>query len=162
MRVVSGSAKGRRLQAPKGTQTRPTSDRVREAIFNTLGSLGGVEGAAVADLFAGSGAMGIEALSRGAAHVTFVDHDRHAVATVVTADVLGWLPVGAAFDVVLIDPPYEFTGWPVLFERLTSGLVVAESDHPLDPGDRWEVVRSKQYGSTVVTVAQPVSESPQA
>src|SRR5947207_12705054 len=149
MRVVAGSAKGRRLQAPKGTQTRPTSDRVREAIFNTLGSLGGVEGAAVADLFAGSGAMGIEALSRGAAHVTFVDHDRHAIATikanlattgfdrqskVVTADVLGWLPAASAaastvaFDVVLIDPPYDFTGWPALFGRLTSGLVVAESD----------------------------------
>src|SRR5436190_12141863 len=138
MRVVSGSAKGRRLQAPKGTYTRPTSDRVREAIFNTLGSLGGIEGAAVADLFAGSGALGIEALSRGAAHVTFVDHDRHAVATikanlaatgfdgqsrVVTGDVLGWLAAAsaAAFDVVLIDPPYDFTGWPVLFDRLTSG-----------------------------------------
>src|SRR5205814_2490034 len=82
MRVVSGSAKGRRVQAPKGTQTRPTSDRVREAVFNTLGSLGGIEGATVADLFAGSGALGIEALSRGAAHVTFVDRDRDAIATI--------------------------------------------------------------------------------
>src|SRR5207244_3490617 len=84
--------------------------------------------------------------------------------TVVTADVVGWLPAASAvaFDVVLIDPPYDFTGWPALFGRLNSGLVVAESDHPLEPGDRWEVVRSKQYGSTVGTLAQPVSEPPQA
>src|SRR4051794_3909992 len=83
MRVVAGTVKGRRLEAPKGEQTRPTSDYVREAIFNTLGSLLGidaVEDATVVDLFAGSGAFGIEALSRGAAHATFVDGDRRAVA----------------------------------------------------------------------------------
>ena len=76
MRVVAGELGGRRLVAPPGTDVRPTTDRVREAIFNSLGSLGVVEGAVVADLFAGSGAVGIEALSRGAAHCTFVENDR--------------------------------------------------------------------------------------
>ena len=96
MRVVGGEARGRRFDAPPGTSTRPTSDRVREAIFGVLGSLSaefgaGVEEATVADLFAGSGAFGIEALSRGAARVTFVDTDRQAVATIDTNLVhLGW------------------------------------------------------------------------
>src|SRR3954451_2504981 len=82
MRVVAGEARGIRLVAPKGLDIRPTSDRVREAVFNALGSLGAVEGATVVDLFAGTGALGIEALSRGAAHATFVDRDRIAVDTV--------------------------------------------------------------------------------
>src|SRR3954467_4150678 len=82
VRVIAGEWGGRRLQAPPGDATRPTSDRVREAVFNALGSLGAVEGAAVADLFAGSGAMGIEALSRGAASVTFVDSARPARAAI--------------------------------------------------------------------------------
>ena len=77
--MVAGSARGRRLEAPEGTTTRPTGDRVREAVFNSLHSLGAVEDASVLDLFAGSGALGIEALSRGAAEATFVDSDRRAV-----------------------------------------------------------------------------------
>src|SRR5207247_7816272 len=82
MRVVAGSAKGRRLTAPPGRDVRPTSDRVREAVFSSLVSMDAVEGASVLDLFAGSGALGIEALSRGAATATFVDDDRVAVETV--------------------------------------------------------------------------------
>ncbi len=73
MRVIGGQSRGRRLSAPVPQGVRPTSDRVREAVFDMLGSMGGVEGLVVADLFCGSGAMGIEALSRGAAAVTFVD-----------------------------------------------------------------------------------------
>ena len=80
--MVAGTAGGLRLVAPTGQSTRPTSDRVREATFNALHSLGAIEGADVLDLFAGSGAMGIEALSRGAAHATFVDHDERARAAV--------------------------------------------------------------------------------
>ena len=76
IRVVAGSAKGRRLEAPVGDITRPTPNRVREAVFNSLYSLGAIEGARVVDLFAGTGALGIEALSRGAAEATFVEHDR--------------------------------------------------------------------------------------
>src|SRR5258706_10039093 len=78
MRVVAGTAGGLRLVTPTGHTVRPTSDRAREATFNALESLGAVESARVLDLFAGSGAMGIEALSRGAAHATFVDHDPQA------------------------------------------------------------------------------------
>src|SRR5262245_65746565 len=84
MRVVAGSARGIRLDGPPGRSTRPTSDRVREATFNALGSLGLVEGSVVLDLFAGSGAMGIEALSRGARRATFVDNDPSALESIRT------------------------------------------------------------------------------
>ena len=80
MRIVAGSHKGARIAAPKGLDTRPTGDRVREAIFNLVGP---VDGAQVLDLFAGSGAMGLEALSRGAERVTFVESDREAAETIV-------------------------------------------------------------------------------
>src|SRR3954452_20915171 len=82
MRVVAGTARGRPLRAPRGNDIRPTSDMVREAIFNSLTSMDAIADATVYDLFAGTGALGIEALSRGAAHVTFVDHDRTAIAAI--------------------------------------------------------------------------------
>src|SRR5665213_3190423 len=82
MRVIGGEYRGRRLTAPVGDHVRPTSDRVREAIFNILFSLGGVEGLLVADLYSGTGALGIEALSRGAASVTFVDRDPRSIAAI--------------------------------------------------------------------------------
>lgn len=169
MRVVAGSAKGRRLQAPEGTSVRPTGDRVREAVFDMLGSLDVVQGRSVVDLFAGTGAMGIEALSRGAAMGTFVDQDAtvldivrtnlvltglYARATVVQADVLDWLVDAPRVEVALVDPPYAFDEWPALLDRLSAGTVVLESDRELDLGDRWAVVKVKRYGSTVVTLAQ--------
>lgn len=172
MRVVGGSARGRRLHAPKGHDVRPTGDRTRESIFNVLMSLGGVEDSTVVDLFAGTGALGIEALSRGAAHATFVDRDVDLLranldaveladrATVVKADVLRWLESAPAFDVAFADPPYAFDDWAALLSRLRAGLVVIESDRVIDPGVAWRVLRAKQYGSTVVLVAQPtVSDS---
>jgi 16S rRNA (guanine966-N2)-methyltransferase len=146
---------------------RPTSDRARESIFNVLMSLGGVEGATVVDLFAGTGALGIEALSRGAAHATFVDRDVALVranldavdladrATVVRADVLRWAVSAPPADLAFADPPYAFDDWPLLLERLHADLVVLESNREIDPGERWRVLRTKQYGSTVVVVAQP-------
>ncbi len=82
MRIVAGELRGRRLVAPGGDATRPTTDRVREAIFNALGSLGVVDGALVVDLYAGSGALGFEALSRGAEHCTFVERDRAALSAI--------------------------------------------------------------------------------
>lgn len=169
MRVVAGTAKGRRLKAPTEGTVRPTSDRVREAIFDVLTSMGVVEGASVADLFAGTGALGIEALSRGASSAVLVDNDRAALdslnvnlvttavyarATVVHADVLSWLHTAAPVDLAFVDPPYAFTGWPELFARLDAGLVVAESDREMDPGDGWKVLKSKHYGGTVVTMAE--------
>jgi 16S rRNA (guanine966-N2)-methyltransferase len=115
MRVIAGEKKGQRLRAPPGRSTRPTSDRVREAAFSMVASLGVVEHARVWDLFAGSGAMGIEALSRGASHVTFVEQARGAgsairanlaklaygprQATVVAADVLSWVAAQTGAEV---------------------------------------------------------------
>jgi len=140
-------------------------------VFNALGSLGAVQGAEAADLFAGSGALGIEALSRGAARVHFVESDRRA-ADVVAANLadlglgdravvvrrsvdaaLADLPDG--LDLVLADPPYAFDGWADLLGRLAAKLaddavVVAESDRPLDLPAGWEKVRERTYGGTVV------------
>lgn len=169
MRVVAGEARGRSLVAPKGRDTRPTADRVREAIFNALHSLGGVEGSTVVDLFAGSGALGIEALSRGAAHVTFVDRDRQAVAavrsnleatgmadraTVRQGDAL--TNAAGAFDLALLDPPYAFEDrdWAGLLGRLDAELAVVESDRQVPLPPPWRVLRSKRYGTTVVTFAR--------
>jgi len=124
VRIVAGSRKGARIFAPKGLDTRPTADRVREAAFNLLGP-GAAEEAKVLDLFAGSGAMGLEALSRGAAHATFVESDREAcrtinrnldklgfdAATVLCQDALTALRAdarqGTRYDLVLLDPPYK-------------------------------------------------------
>jgi 16S rRNA (guanine966-N2)-methyltransferase len=167
--VVAGIARGRPLVAPKGRDTRPTADRVREATFNALHSLDGVEGATVLDLFAGSGALGIEALSRGAAHATFVDRDRRALAaTRANLDATGL--TGSAtvrqgdaltlaldpVDLVLLDPPYGFDdeAWGRLLERLDAGLIVVETDRVVALPVRWRVLRSKRYGTTVVTIAR--------
>jgi 16S rRNA (guanine966-N2)-methyltransferase len=169
MRVVAGTARGIRLIAPAGKATRPTSDRVREATFNALGSLGAIEDARVIDLFAGTGALGIEALSRGAAHATFVERERAAVdviernlaaarlggqATVVRADAVRYLDTAPACDVALIDPPYEFDGWATLLDRLDAGLAVVESDRAVEAPEPWEMVRSRRYGTTVVTIVR--------
>lgn len=170
MRVVSGIARGRKIAAPPGTGTRPTSDRVREAVFNALGSLGALDGARVLDLFAGSGALGIEAISRGAAHATFVDSDLAAVraieanleatglgghATVVAATADAFLArADHSFDLVLADPPYAFDAWADLLDDLPADLVVAESDRAIAVPPGWQVVREKRYGSTVVTITR--------
>ena len=121
MRVVAGRHKGRRLRTPAGADTRPTADRVREAVFSVIGP---VDGMRVLDLYAGSGALGIEALSRGAAAATFVESARPALAAiranlaatgedaeVVSTDALKWLRAAgdgeSAFDLVFCDPPYD-------------------------------------------------------
>jgi 16S rRNA (guanine966-N2)-methyltransferase len=137
---------------------------VREAVFSSLESMGAVRGASVVDLFCGSGALGIEALSRGAASATFVDDDPAALAVVeanlastglgggevVRADAVPWLEGSVAFDLALVDPPYSFNGWETVFSRLRSGLVVAESDRELEVPAGWRIVRVKRYGGTVV------------
>ncbi len=167
--MVAGTARGRRLQAPAGSGVRPTSDRVREAMFDVLTSLGAVEGASVADLFAGTGALGVEALSRGAVSALFVDEDGAALdavkvnlvttglyarATVVQTDVLAWVGTGSPVDVAFVDPPYAFQDWPRLLEGLDAGLVVIESDRGIDVGDTWKSLKVKRYGGTVVTMAE--------
>jgi 16S rRNA (guanine966-N2)-methyltransferase len=132
MRIIAGSLRGRVLAAPKGDATRPTADRTREGLFSMLVSrLGSFEELAVADLFAGSGALGFEALSRGAARCTFVEQDRAALDALkanasklgVTADiraqsVLALGAVAAPYDLILMDPPYGTGAGAVALDRL--------------------------------------------
>ena len=176
MRVIGGELRGRRLAAPSDASVRPTSDRVREAIFDILFSRGGVEGAQVVDLFAGSGALGIEALSRGAASVTFVerhpealaairanldsvglaDAERDGDATVVRADVDSWVATTASrYDLALVDPPYRYEDWGTLVPRLPADLAVLESGAEIPSPEGWVIIKSKHYGGTIVTVARP-------
>jgi 16S rRNA (guanine(966)-N(2))-methyltransferase RsmD len=174
MRVIAGSRKGHKLVAPRGLDTRPTSDRVRENVFNLVGP---VDGARVLDLFAGSGALGIEALSRGAASVVFVERDPDAVRTiernldrlrltgarVVRGDVLHTIAqeaaAGAKYDLVLVDPPYGMLTeiQPRLARHLppllaADGLVVLETDTRVKPELPLSVRTSRKYGQTRVTL----------
>ncbi len=176
MRVIGGEFRGRRLSAPALPTVRPTSDRVREAIFDILFSLGGVEGLLVADLFAGSGAMGIEALSRGAASVTFVDRSPEALAavranlasvgladaegegeaTVVRGDATSWASTTASrYDLILCDPPYDYDGWESLVATLPADLAILESGSEIPAPPGWGIIKTKRYGGTIVTVARP-------
>src|SRR5690349_7511585 len=141
MRVVAGELRGRRIEAPEGGTTRPTTDKVREAVFNALGSLGVVDGALVVDLYAGTGAMGIEALSRGAERCTFVERDRDALrvlrsnlgslglearSRITTGDVMA-VASSIDADLAFADPPYGFEAWDRLLSLVRADLVVAES-----------------------------------
>ncbi len=172
MRVVAGTAGGRKLVVPEGERTRPTSDRVREAIFNSLFSMDAIDDARVLDLFAGSGALGIEALSRGAAHATFVEQDRAALdairtnlstldfadqATVVSSDAAAHLSGSGSYDLVLLDPPYGFEAWDDVLSGLHDAVVIIESDREIELPPDWRTHRVKHYGSTVVTVAHAPS-----
>jgi 16S rRNA (guanine966-N2)-methyltransferase len=171
MRVIGGRSRGRRLGAKLPPTVRPTSDKVRESIFDILGSRGGVVGLRVADLFCGSGALGVEALSRGARAVTFVDLDPVALdavrtnlaavgladeaVTLVRAALPGWLETTPEeFDLALCDPPYHYGDWPALLGALRADVVVMESSAPIALPEGWMVTRERRYGGTLVTVAQ--------
>ena len=175
MRVVAGIRKGLKLKAPEGEGTRPTTDRVKESVFNIIQQY--VPAGRVLDLFAGSGALGIEALSRRSSHCVFVEHDKRAFALVrqnielarltdvselVFSDSLVYLNrVSGSFDIIFIDPPYNkgfFT--PVLdtiFKKnllADGGIIVAETEkdgeEAVHPG--FTVIRQAVYGKTVITV----------
>ena len=174
MRVVAGTLRGRPIVAPEGDGTRPTTDRAREATFNSLVSLGAVEGAKVVDLFAGSGAMGIEALSRGASSCAFLERDRQALdsiryniktlqltdnTTVLSGDVMTNVVALRNVDLVLADPPYDFDRWTDLLTVLNlvlapGGVVVTESGREIQPPEGWQIVRSKRYGRAWVAFLQ--------
>ncbi len=174
MRVVAGNLRGRPIVAPEGEATRPTTDRAREATFNSLVSLGAVEGAKVVDLFAGSGAMGIEALSRGASSCAFLERDRQALdsiryniktlqltdnTTVLSGDVMTNVVALRNVDLVLADPPYDFDRWTDLLTVLNlvlapGGVVVTESGREIQPPEGWQIVRSKRYGRAWVAFLQ--------
>jgi len=169
MRIVGGSRRGHRIAAPRGVTTRPTSDRVRENAFNLIGP---VDGAAVLDLFAGSGALGLEALSRGAARAVFVDSSREACraidanlaklrldATVLRADAVRMVAADRGrYDLILCDPPYDYPHRDELaphLERLLAdgGLVVYETgarDEPEIPG--LAVRTTRRYGAARLTL----------
>jgi 16S rRNA (guanine966-N2)-methyltransferase len=169
VRIIAGTHRGRRIAAPKGNDTRPTSDRVRENAFNLIGP---VDDAEVLDLFAGSGAMGLEALSRGAARATFVEKDRAAARTIdenlgrlgLDARVLQMDVVRALqqergrYDVVLCDPPYDFDASrlaPLLGKLLTDdGLLVWETSSRNDPPEvpGLEQRTTRTYGSARLTL----------
>jgi 16S rRNA (guanine966-N2)-methyltransferase len=140
---------------------------VREATFNALFSLDAIEDATFVDLFAGSGALGLEALSRGASHATFVERDRAALSalranidtlgfvdqsTVVSTDSLRWLESAGHHDVVLADPPYGFEEWDVVLATAEADLLVAESNSAIVASEPWVLLRERTYGSTVVTI----------
>ena len=179
MRVVAGRFGGRRLRAPPGRETRPTSDRVREALFATLGPL---DGARVLDLFAGSGALAIEALSRGAASAVLVERDRRAAACArANLDALGLaepearLVVAPArtalkdasaraetYDLVLLDPPYRHA--PALGRELSEALpplltdgarVVTESDRRAPLALELALTHERRYGDTLIRIHAP-------
>src|SRR6266545_898295 len=153
VRIIAGERKGHTILAPRGRETRPTSDRVRENVFNIVAPW--VEGARVLDLYAGSGAMGLEALSRGADSAVFVETDPEAVRTIERN--LDKLRLTGA-TVVLLDPPYAMTDYDSLARYLTrvladDGLLVLESaakTEPELPGLAHRTTR--RYGSTRVTV----------
>jgi 16S rRNA (guanine966-N2)-methyltransferase len=174
MRIVAGRLGGRRIAAPPGTDTRPTSDRVREALFSALGAL---DGERVLDLFAGSGALAIEALSRGAASAVLVEKDARAVkvvqanlqaldldAVVRRRDALAALrdarEAGESYDLVFLDPPYRLASGlgselaPALAPVLAPGArVIGESDRrePLDlPG--MSTTFERRYGDTLLRI----------
>jgi 16S rRNA (guanine966-N2)-methyltransferase len=175
MRVIAGELRGRRLTAPRGSATRPTSDRVREALFSILGPF--VEGARVLDLYAGSGAMAIEALSRGALEATLVDSSSAAIATItnnlsrleIAAEVhrqtaAGYLQrarsAARQYDLVFLDPPYRDAS--AIGSELSSALrpvlapgarVVAESDAraPLEL-EQLTLLDERRYGDTMIGI----------
>ncbi len=170
MRIIAGTRKGHTIHAPRGADTRPTSDRVRENVFNILGP---IDGAAVLDLYAGSGAMGMEALSRGAVRAVLVESDRDAVrtiernldklrlkATVLERDALAVLATERTkYDLVFVDPPYDM--YPELESKLArylprvlgdDSVVVLETDARTEPKLPLEQRTSRKYGQTRVTV----------
>ena len=173
MRIIAGSRKGHTIHAPRGDDTRPTSDRVRENVFNLVGP---VDGADVLDLFAGSGAMGLEALSRGAARAVFVERDPDAVRTiernldrlrlagaVLRRDAVTALAAEAAagrkYDLVLVDPPYDMYSsvQPQLARYLPAvlagdGLLVVETDARLEPELPLPLRTSRRYGQARLTL----------
>ena len=174
MRIIAGERKGHTIFAPRGRETRPTSDRVRENVFNIVAPW--VEGALVLDLYAGSGAMGLEALSRGASSAVFVESDRDAVhaiernldklrltgATILRLEATTALAQEAAsgrkYDLVLVDPPYTMTNFDSLARYLPrvladDGLLVFETTKRIEPDVPELAMRTtRAYGSTRVTV----------
>jgi 16S rRNA (guanine966-N2)-methyltransferase len=182
VRIIAGQWRGRALVAPAGDATRPTADRTREGLFSMLQSrVGSFEGLTVADIFAGTGALGLEALSRGAAKVTFVENDKKAIdalkaniaklgaaADVVPASVTGLGPARAAHDILLFDPPYGSGGAGALIERLTrlgwasaaawASVETAVGEDVAAGG--WEIDAVRRHGKAQLTLLRRATAEP--
>jgi 16S rRNA (guanine966-N2)-methyltransferase len=179
MRVIAGRLGGRVIVAPGGSTTRPTSDRVREAVVSMLGPLAGER---VLDLFAGSGALGIEALSRGAAHAVFVERDRRALTALranldtlalrgeaaevrpvdVRSAVRNARTRGEAYDLIFVDPPYrqaaatgDEVGDGLAALLAPGGRVVFESDRRSAPDLGLPLSHERRYGDTLIRIYAP-------
>ena len=176
MRIIAGEWRGRKLVAPEGRQTRPTADRTRETLFSMLASrLGSFEGLRVADLYAGSGALGFEALSRGSGSATFVETDRPALKAIdanskslgadnrvaVRAMSAAALPTSQPFDLVLADPPYEPGSGTAVANAVAKagwlapdGWMVVETHRgdAVTPPDGWEVDVERDVGRARLTI----------
>lgn len=176
MRIIAGEWRGRKLVAPAGKSTRPTADRTRETLFSMLASrLGSFEDFRVADLYAGSGALGLEALSRGAAHATFVETDRAALKAIeANVAALGAdsrtairgisaanLPKSHPFDLVFADPPYQpGSGTAVAAAVASSGWLPAggwmaietQKGDTVEPPEGWEIEAERDVGRARLTI----------
>jgi 16S rRNA (guanine966-N2)-methyltransferase len=172
VRIVGGLWRGRRIEVPQGRDLRPTPDRVRETLFNWLGQ--SLEGAVCLDLYAGSGVLGFEAASRGAARVVLVERDRAALAVlhatrsaldarqveIVASDALRYLArVDARFDVVFLDPPFRQNAWPAVLEQLPRCLaagarVSLEAPNPQDAPQGWRELRRLRAGQVSLQLMQ--------
>jgi len=176
MRIIAGKWRGRKLVAPEGMQTRPTADRTRETLFSMLASrIGNFDALRVADLYAGSGALGLEALSRGAAHATFVENDRAALRAIdsniaalgaaagisMKAVSAAALPAGEPFDLIFADPPYDAgSGTAAAAEVARAGwlaeggwaAIETKRGDPVAPPTGWEVIAERDVGRARLTL----------
>ena len=170
MRIVSGIAKGRRISPPQIAEVRPTKDRGREAVLNSLSSFDLIADRHFFDLFAGSGALGLEAISRGAKFATFVDRRKICIEVIqeniealgfvdVTdvkhCDYLQVVPTTTKNDIVLLDPPYNFADWDYLLSHLLAEAVVIEAESEITLPESWRSIKVKKYGSTFVNIVVP-------
>ncbi len=180
MRIISGTAGGRRLLTPPGLSTRPIPDRAKTAVFNMIAGIRSADGqpafagTRVLDLYAGSGAFGLECLSRGSAEVVFVERARAAVevlhrnlanlefedrATVVRGDALayvGSLGASVRFDLAFCDPPYSDDPWSRLLPSIPAALLVAHTEDDLLLTEPWVELRRRSYGRPHIVVARHV------
>lgn len=174
MRIVAGTARGRRILAPDGQATRPITDRAKEGIFNMLSSIIGIDegfdGLVVHDFFAGSGSFGLECLSRGAAHVTFVERGRDATrviqqnldtfgfvgrATILASSVESTMPTIGRADVAFCDPPYPDDPWSTILATISADLFVGHAERAIPLDDTWVELKRRKYGRSHIVLAKP-------
>ena len=185
MRIIGGKYKGRKLQSPSSSHIRPTTDRMRETLFNILshGAGNGFSGARILDIFAGTGALGLEALSRGAEHVTFVEKDRRSqeiikkniielnaenITSLKSIDALKIKDFEGSFDCIFMDPPYYKCLITPLLQIIKSenllrkdGVIIIESasSENLDIPEYYNILKEKSYGQAKVMILNKILKS---